>query len=126
MTPDALRTQADSWFEDRNDSHITPVWAIDDPVEIIDAINDIEAGVFYSFTPDQYEDTDNCVTWGLRALDNLLTDNSLEKLRELCSTPPKCGYKEPLPQIECEDLHIRSQGRMRCIVNYVSEANKQR
>lgn len=126
--PDDLRGQGEAWFNDRVDAHMTPAWQIDAPVVITDSIEQTEAGERYSFTPEHYQDADNCVTWASRALDELLPGNWLDTVRALCEiTQPQCGIDPTqLPHKPCVDLHIRDEGRMKCIAGYASEADKMR
>ena len=126
--PEELRGQGDVWFQDRMDADITPSWRIDEPVVITDSIEQTASGERYSFTPEHYKRADNCVSWALRALDRLVLDDSLDTLRARCGiTQPRCGLdRAPLPPKPCEDLHIRDQGRMKCIAGYASKADEQR
>lgn len=126
--PDQLRGQGEAWFKDRMDADITPAWQINDPVVITNSIMETEAGLRYSFTPEQYQNADNCVTWASRALDHLVLGDWLDTVRAHCGiTQPQCGIaSSQLAHKPCEDYHIREEGRMKCIAGYASEADKQR
>jgi hypothetical protein len=126
--PYDLRIQADAWFKDRMDAHVTPAWQIDEPVVITDSIEQTEAGERYSFTPEHYQDADNCVTWASRALDELVPGNWLYTIRAHGGVAqPQCGIDQTrLPHNPCEDLHITDEGRMKCIEGYAFRADQQR
>jgi hypothetical protein len=128
ILPDELRGQGEEWFKDRMGADITPAWKIDEPVVITDSINQTEAGERYSFTPEHYQDADNCVTWVSRALDDLLLGNWLDTVRAHGGiAQPQCGIDQArLPHNPCEELHITDEGRMKCIEGYAFRANQRR
>jgi hypothetical protein len=116
------------WFRDRMGADVTPTWQVNRPTVVIDLLRQNEPGLRYSFTPENYQDADNCVTWASRALDNLVPGHWLDTVRAQCGIDhPLCGKASaPVAAKPCEDYHIREQGRMKCVTLYAAEADKAR
>jgi hypothetical protein len=121
LSPAQLREQSDPWFKDRRDAYITPVWVVNTPYAVIDSIMEERAGWRYSFTPEHYLDTDNCVTWASHVLDELAVPDWLKTIQKQCDIDPSTLHEDG-----CKDCHIRDQGRMSCTSRYASRADKKR
>lgn len=118
-SPEHLRQYSEGWFADRREAWITPTWEFSENVTLLESIRGITAGKNYSFTPEFYPETDNCVTWAARALDHVSPGDWLETIRTQCKL-------EPLADKKCEPYHVREHGRMGCTSWYASGADKYR
>ena len=121
ISPEQLREQGDAWFRDRQQPYVTPVWEADaPPLASVDSISVASVGLRYSYTPEHYDDAENCVTWASRLLDSLAPGDWLETIRAQCVMSPELAPER------CEAYHIKEHGRMRCAEEYVSLADAQR
>jgi hypothetical protein len=121
FSPIQLREQSDYWFKDKQYAYITPVWLVNMPHAVIESIMEERSEWRYSFTPEHYMDTDNCLTWASHALDELTVHDWLKTIQKQCGIDPST-----LHEGGCKDCHIREQGRMSCISRYASRADKKR
>lgn len=128
LSPDNRREFPKGWIEDlfkketgdRHGAYVTPVWQVDISRQVIDV-----AHPFYSFTPEHYETTDNCITWASRVLDSLLSVDWLQEIREKCQMAhPYCRKRRKgVVRKACVDYHIREQGRVKCLDLYLGKAD---
>jgi hypothetical protein len=120
VSPDQLREYSESWFADRAGAYVTPAWRIKGSRQPLDIVRQIPSGSRYSFTPEYYPESDNCVTWASRTLDRISPPNWLETIRI------QCQITADLVQERCEDYHIKDEGRVRCVTLYAFAADKHR
>jgi hypothetical protein len=132
LSPDKLREYSvpwfRSWFKDRMGADKTPTWHVSRPSVVVESFQQKDIGLRYSFTPEHYQNADNCLTWASRVLDDLVPGNWLDTVRIQCRVEQlQCG-KDPatLAPATCNDYHLREQGRMKCIALYASDADKAR
>lgn len=121
LSPIQLREQSDFWFKDRRKAYVTPVWVVNMPHAVIDFIMEDRSGWRYSFSPEHYPETDNCVTWASHALDKSEVTDWLKTIQKQCGIPPRKLHKGG-----CKDCHVREQGRMSCTSEYASRADEKR
>ncbi len=113
------------WFEkptgDRVDAYVTPVWEVEVRTEVLEAA----AHPFYSFTPEHYRATDNCVTYAARILDDLVSGDWLEVIITTCKIGPvQCRQAaKGVDARDCKPYHIRRDGRVKCLEIYAKEAD---
>jgi hypothetical protein len=126
LSPAETRQQRVSWFKDRANALTTPKWHVSEPRRVFEHFKaredeKVDSDEFrYSFTPEHYDKTHNCVTWACLAL------------RE--------GWKIDWPQsIEahfnvdtarladkgCGGYDVREMGRMSCAIEYIRAADEQ-
>jgi hypothetical protein len=118
-SPEGVREYSEGWFKDREGAWITPKWEFSENVTLVEDLRALTAGINYSLTPEFYLETDNCVTWAARALDQVWPGDWLETIRTQCKLPELADKK-------CEPYHIREHGRMGCTSWYASSADKYR
>jgi hypothetical protein len=128
LSPDMRREYPPGWFDaafkkptgDRFGAYVTPFWQVKLDTQVLN-----RAHPFYSFTPEHYETTDNCITWASRVLDNLLTGDWLDDIRTQCRTAHPYCFKRCIGVVRkaCVDYHVREQGRVKCLDLYLRKAD---
>jgi hypothetical protein len=128
LPPDERQEYPPGWFDDlfkkptgdRFGAYLTPVWQVKIENQALD-----RAHPFYSFTPEHYETTDNCITWASGLLDNLLTVDWLEDIRAQCRMAHPYCFKRCIGLVRnaCVDYHVREQGRVKCLDLYLRKAD---
>lgn len=128
LPPDKRQQYPPGWFDktfkkpkgDRFGAYITPAWQVQIQTQDLG-----RAHPFYSFTPEHYETTDNCITWASGLLDHLLTADWLGDVRAQCRTAHPYCFKRCIGLVRraCVDYHVREQGRVKCLDLYLRKAD---
>jgi hypothetical protein len=121
FTPGQHREQGSSWLQDRRDAYITSVWPVNMPRAMIQSISEERAGWRYSFTPEHYSDSDNCVTLACYVLDRLVSQRWLKIVQRQCKIDLSKAHKGV-----CKDCHVKEQGRMSCTAERARQADEKR